>query len=86
MEGYLLSVLDDDSQPVEYWSDAGFRKDITEAKIYVDPSEAISTFAGLQARYTTVEMKVYKCKSVVEIIPGNPFAKLKDKEATSQEV
>lgn len=86
MEGYLLSILDNDSTPSQYWTDAGFKDDITQAKIYFDPSEAISSFAGLQARYTTVEMKVYKCRSVIEIIPGNPFAKLKDtKEATPQE-
>lgn len=87
MEGYLLSVLDNDSQPKEYWSDAGFKEDITQAKIYFDPQEAISNFAGLQARYNTVEMKVYKCRSVIEIIPGNPFAEVRNtEEAAPQEV
>ena len=87
MQGYLLSVLDNDSQPTEYWSDAGFKGDIMEARIYADPQEAISNFAGLQARYNTVEMKVYKCRSVIEIIPGNPFAEVEDvEEGTIEEV
>ncbi len=76
MEGYLLSILDDKSVPSQYWSDAGFKDDIAEARIYSDPKEAVSSFAGLQARYNTVEMKVYKCKSVIKIIPGNPFAEV----------
>lgn len=81
MEGYLLTSLDNDSQPIQYWSDAGFKDDITQGKIYSDPREAVSTFAGLQARFNTIEMKVYKCKTVIEIIPGNPFAEVPETEA-----
>lgn len=82
MEGYIVTSLDNDSQPIQYWSDAGFKDDITQGKIHFDIREAVSTFAGLQARFNTIEMKVFKCKSVIEIIPGNPFAEVSETEAT----
>ena len=78
MEGYLVAILDDGSSPKEYWTDNCFKDDVTQAKIYVDPKEAVSNFAGLQARYNTFELKVYKCRSIIEIIPGNPFAVIKE--------
>ena len=76
MEGYLVALLDDSSSPTQYWTDNGFKDDVTQAKIYTDPKEAVNNFAGLQARYNTTELKVYKCKSTIELLPGNPFAGL----------
>lgn len=77
MEGYLITILDDASSPKQYWGEDKFQDDVMRARIYTDVKEAISTSAGLQARYNTVEMKVCKCRTTVEIIPGNPFAELR---------
>lgn len=74
MEGYLIAILDDSSTPKQYWGETKFQDDITQSKIYADPKEAISIFAGLQARYNNMELKVYKCKSTIQVVPGNPFS------------